>query len=154
MKKVKCFFTSLVLVVTTGSAYSQFNTDALQNKYNETMPSSVESAKQQALAVVKDTSTSNSDKLKNAQDALKKLEIAKQSHELLKKSTAKKPANKDLQEKEEKQHTEATKYGAELKEELSKQTPDNIKVNDLTNKLTASVGEMEKYQKLLKGVTK
>ncbi len=157
MKKVAYSFALILLATITNSGYSQINAGALESKLHESMSSSITSAKQQALTIAKDTTKSTSDKLKNTEAILKQLEATKQAHESLKKSTlasAKTSAAQLVNGNIEKNHLEATKYASELKEELKKASPDNIKIKDLSGKLTTSLNELEKSHQQLQGIIK
>jgi len=158
MKNVAYSFALILLATFTNSGYSQINSSELEKKLHESMSGSIASAKQQALAIAKDTSKSTDGKLKNTEAVLKQLEATKQSHESLKKSTAASStttatqiaANGNI----EKNHAEATKYASELRDELTKTNPDNLKVQDLSSKLTTSLSELEKSHQQLQGIIK
>ena len=156
MKKIIKGVASLVLVVITSSGFSQIKPNMLEDKFHQTMSGSCESAKQQALAIAKDTSKTTTEKLKNADGILKNLEATKKAHESIKSVTPakKKPATEAINSNIEKQQAEATKYATSLKEELQKPSPDNTKVSDLTKKVTASIDEMEKAHQTLKTAIK
>jgi hypothetical protein len=155
MKNVAYSFALILLATFTNSGYSQINSSELEKKLHESMSGSIASAKQQALAIAKDTSKSTIGKLKNTEAVLKQLEAAKQSHLSLKSAatsstTAAQIANGNI----EKNHAEATKYASELRDELTKTTPNNLKVQDLSSKLTTSLGELEKSHQQLQGIIK
>ena len=156
MKKIIKGFSSLVLVAIASSGYSQIKPNMLEDKFHQTMSASCESAKQQALAIAKDTSKTTTEKIKNADAIIKNLEASKKAHESIKNATPvkKKVATQEINSNIEKQQAEATKYATSLKEELQKPSPDNTKVNDLTKKVTASIDEIEKSHQTLKTAIK
>jgi hypothetical protein len=156
MKKITKMVASIIFMAISTSSFAQFNTSALGNKFHEELSSSCDMAKTQALAIVKDTSKSTADKLKNAEAVLKNLEASKKSHESIKSTI---PASKAasvqaINATVEKHHAEATKLATALKAELQKQKPDAATINDYTKKLTASIDEMEKAHQGLKAAIK
>lgn len=156
MKKITKWIASAALMAITSFGFAQIKPNMLEDKFHQTMSSSCESAKQQALAIAKDTSKTTTEKLKNADAILKNLEASKKAHESIKNATPvkKKVATQEVNSNIEKQQAEATKYATSLKEELQKPTPDNTKINDLTKKVTASIDEIEKSHQTLKTAVK
>jgi hypothetical protein len=156
MKKITKWFTSAALVAIASSGFAQIKPNMLEDKFHQTMSSSCQAAKQQALAIAKDTSKTTTEKLKNADGIIKNLEATKKAHESIKSviPAKKKPATQDSNNNIEKQQAEAAKYAASLKEELQKPSPDNTKVNGLTTKISASLDEMEKARQTLKTAVK
>ena len=157
MKKSITLIGFIALIAIANSGFSQIKSGSFENELqHSTMSNSFASAKQQASAIASDTSKSSSDKLKNTEDILKKLDAAKQSHESIKNTI---PANKKVAAQKlntviETHHAAATKYATSLEQELKKPTPDNVKVKDYVQKLTTSVNEMEKAHQSLKTLTR
>lgn len=156
MKKITKWIASAALMAITSFGFAQIKPGMLEDKFHQTMSSSCESAKQQALDIAKDTSKTTTEKLQKADAVLKNLEATKKAHESIKNTTpvTKKAATQDINTNIEKHHAEATQLATSLKEELQKQKPDNAKVNDLTKKLTTSIEEMEKSHQSLKTLVK
>jgi len=156
MKKVTKWIASMALMAITSFGFAQIKPGMLEDKFHQTMSSSCEAAKQQALAIAKDTSKTTAEKLQKADGILKSLEATKKAHESIKNTTpvTKKAATQEINTNIEKHQAEATQYATSLKEELQKPKADNTKVNDLTKKLTSSLDEMEKAHQTLKTAVK
>ena len=152
MKKTIVLF---ALIIITGTAFSQ-SLSSLKTDFHQELSTQLKSAETQAMAMAKDTSKKNEDKLKNVESILKNLEVAKTSHQSIKKSTPvkQKATTQKSHESIEKHHLLATKYATSLKEELSKQKPDSATVQTYTKKLTHELSSLNLEHQSLKTILK
>jgi cation transport regulator ChaC len=151
MKKITLLFASLALIAFTNASFAQLKLSALNSEIHQTLSTQLATAKTQALAVAKDTSKSNTEKLKNVETVLKNLEAVKSSHQSIKSATpdAKKSASQKINAALEGHHAEATKYATYLKQELQKTSPDNAKIQSYSKSLSDELDKIEKEHQSL-----